>query len=175
MEAKDVIQLLRLQRHDLMNDLQIIHGYLSMGKIDKVKSKVNDIIEACNQERVLMNINCPNFALWLIQVNLHHKHIQFTYDIHTENRNLHGCDCVLTEIGNVIIDCILTDNVEIITGELQLINVNNSIELTVTLSGQTINCNDWKNRMTKKLKNVLIQVEELESNVMFTFSISSPE
>ena len=175
MEAKDVIQLLRLQRHDLMNDLQIVHGYLSMGKTDKVKSKVNDIIEACNQERELMNINCPNFALWLIQVNMHHKHIKFTYDLHTENRNLHTYDCVLTDIGNTIIGCILADDLEIITGNIRLINNNNSIDLIITLSGQKIDCDVWENKMAKKLENVLIRAEELESNVRFTFLIPSPE
>ncbi|WP_042146147.1 Spo0B domain-containing protein [Paucisalibacillus sp. EB02] len=175
MEAKDVIQLLRLQRHDLMNDLQIVHGYLSMGKTDKVKSKVNNIIDNLNQERKLMNINCPKFALWLIQVKLHHKHIQFTYDIHTENKNLLSYDGTLKEIGTTIIDYIIASKLDEITGDLQVINNNNSIDLVMTVTSQTIDYNAWKNHLAEKLKNVLIQSEELETKVRFIFSIPSAD
>jgi stage 0 sporulation protein B (sporulation initiation phosphotransferase) len=172
-EAKDVIQLLRLQRHDLMNDLQIVHGYLSMGKTDKVKSKVEAIIDAFNQERTLMNMDCPNFVLWLIQVNLHHKHIHFTYDIHTDDTSLHDYDRVLTNIGNTLIDNILADKLEIITVEVKLRSNDHSIELVFTLNDQSINGNVWKDKMSQKLDDVLIQVEELESYTRVSFSIPS--
>jgi stage 0 sporulation protein B (sporulation initiation phosphotransferase) len=170
-KSKDVIQLIRLQRHDLMNELQIVHGYLSMGKIDKVKAKVNQIIEASNQERTLTNLDCPNFALWLIQVNLLHNHIRFTYDIHTDNRNMQVFDTVLTNIGNTILDEILTNELEFVEGNIQLKAGNTSIELLVTLHEQTLNSVNWIERMSSKLNNVLIQVQEEDSNVKFIFSI----
>ncbi|WP_047984031.1 Spo0B domain-containing protein [Ornithinibacillus californiensis] len=173
MEAKDIIQLLRLQRHDLMNDLQIVHGYLSMGKTDKVKLKVEAIIDAFNQERTLMNVDCPNFVLWLIQVNLHHKHIHFTYDIHTDDTSLYDYDRVLTNIGNTLIDNILADKLEIITGEVKLMSSNHSIELVVTLNGQSIDGNEWKERLSRKLDDVLIQVKETGSDTRISFSIPS--
>lgn len=174
-DAKEVIQLLRLQRHDLMNDLQIVHGYLSMGKADKVKVKVDEIIEGLNRERLLMNSSFPNFALWLIQTNLKHNHIQFTYEIGTSNRNLQAYDKVLTDIGNTIVDYILVDKFEIINGVLQLIEEDSAVKLVVTLSGPPISSERWKNRMAEKLNNVWIQAEELESSVRFTFSLSSLE
>lgn len=174
-DAKEVIQLLRLQRHDLMNDLQIVHGYLSMGKAEKVIVKVNEIIEGLNRERLLMNSSCPNFALWLIQTNLQHSHIQLTYEIRTGNRNLQAYDKVLTDIGNTMVDYILEDKLEIINGELQLIEEDSFVKLVVTFSSPPINSERWRNRMAEKLNNVWIQAEELESNVRFTFSLSSHE
>jgi stage 0 sporulation protein B (sporulation initiation phosphotransferase) len=173
-EAKDIIQLLRLQRHDLMNDLQIVHGYLSMGKTDKVKSKVNNIIETLNKERILMNSNCPMFALWLIRMKLHHKHIYFTYDILTENKNLLYYDGSLAEIGHAIEGYILASKFDAITGEIKLKYNNNSIDLAMTVTSPTIDCDAWKNHLADKL-NVLIQAEELESEVRFTFSIPSTD
>ncbi|WP_229740772.1 Spo0B domain-containing protein [Ornithinibacillus halotolerans] len=174
-EAKDIIQLLRLQRHDLMNDLQIVHGYLSMGKTEKVKTKLNEIIDGFNQERFLMNINCPHFALWLIQVNLEHKHIQFTYSIHTENRNLHDYDLMLTNIGQTVIEIIIEDDLDIVTGSLELRESKDSIDLVIIINDQTIDYNKWKYKLSEKLENVLIQAEEQESNIIFVFSISLPD
>jgi stage 0 sporulation protein B (sporulation initiation phosphotransferase) len=174
-EAKDIIQLLRLQRHDLMNDLQIVHGYLSMGKTDKVKLKVNNIIGSLNQERMLMNINCPKFALWLIQLKLQHKHIQFTYDILTENNNLISYDGFLEEIGHTVENYILANKFDTITGAIQLKYNNNSIDLAITITSPTIDCDAWEKHLADKLNNVLIQAEELESEVKFTFSIPSTE
>ncbi|MFS0672933.1 Spo0B domain-containing protein [Ornithinibacillus sp. 179-J 7C1 HS] len=175
MDIKDVIHLLRLQRHDLMNDLQIVHGYLSMGKNDKVKNKINKIIEEFNRERLLMNINCPNFALWLIQVNLQHNHIQFTYDIHTKSKNLHSYDSVLTKIGKTITRYILDDKLEIIKGELLLLENESILNMVITLSGRPIDWNRWKERLSEEFENVLIQVEDLEESIKFSFSISSFE
>src|SRR5699024_2465964 len=40
MEEKDVVGLLQNQRHDMLNHLQIIQGYLSMGNTEKVKDKM---------------------------------------------------------------------------------------------------------------------------------------
>lgn len=171
MEAKDIIQLLRLQRHDLMNDLQIVHGYLSMGKTDKVKLKVNNIIGTLNQERTLMNTNCPEFALWLIQMKLQHKHIHFTYDIFTDNKNLLHYDSSLAEIGHAVEDYILASKFDMITGEINLKYNDNSIDLAVRVTSPTIDCDAWKNHLADKLNNVLIQVEELESEVRIIFTI----
>lgn len=35
MKADDVLEIIRHYRHDLLNELQLVHGYLSMGKDGK--------------------------------------------------------------------------------------------------------------------------------------------
>ncbi|MEN2765864.1 Spo0B domain-containing protein [Ornithinibacillus xuwenensis] len=174
MEAKDVIQLLRLQRHDLMNDMQIVHGYLSMGKTEKVKAKVSDIIEAFNQERLLMNINCPKFALWLIQLKWLHNNIRFTYDIHTEIGDLEAYDDILTNLGHVIIESLLEvthDSLQLIEGMLQLKASQESIDVITTINGQTIDRDELKTTLRNKVNDISIQVTESDADVVYVFSI----
>lgn len=79
MNERDFIKLLRLYQHDLMNHLQIIHGYLSMGYQDKVNVKVNDLLSCFEKERTLMETNAPNFIIWLLQVNHLENNIRVNY------------------------------------------------------------------------------------------------
>ncbi|MFD2046210.1 Spo0B domain-containing protein [Ornithinibacillus salinisoli] len=95
METKDVIELLRHQRHDLMNHMQIIQGYLSMGKKEKVEEKLSSLMQEFHNERKLMNLNAPELAIWLIQFNTISKNIRITYNIHTERKDLTFIDEVI--------------------------------------------------------------------------------
>lgn len=92
MEEREVIQILGQYRHDLLNQLQIVQGYLSMGKTEKVQSKITDYIQRLDVERKLVNLNAPIFALHLIQFDSLHTNFRLTYDIRTENRNLAHID-----------------------------------------------------------------------------------
>ncbi|WP_315116916.1 Spo0B domain-containing protein [uncultured Clostridium sp.] len=42
-DFEKTIELLRKQRHDFMNDLQIIYGYLQMGKEDKARESIKKL------------------------------------------------------------------------------------------------------------------------------------
>lgn len=97
MNEKEVIRLLNQYRHDVMNELQIIQGYLSIGKIDKVKDKVNSCIDKLNQERKLTNLNTPLFILWLVRFNTLHTNMRATYEINVTNNNLSKIDDLLVK------------------------------------------------------------------------------
>ncbi|MFC0522467.1 Spo0B domain-containing protein [Pontibacillus salicampi] len=81
MEIQEVTNLLKHYRHDWMNQLQLVHGYASMDKMDKVKEKVQAIIDASREESKLMSLHAPQFALWLIQFNMMHQDIRLTYNV----------------------------------------------------------------------------------------------
>ncbi|WP_010098993.1 Spo0B domain-containing protein [Ornithinibacillus scapharcae] len=171
MESKDVIQLLRLQRHDLMNDLQIVHGYLSMGKTEKVTKKVNEIIEAFNRERKLMNSNCPEFTLFLIQAKWLYNNIQITYDIHTEKSELQAFDVSLTIIGNAILEAISTEEFAVVEVELLLKDNHTAVEVEFTLEETYFQESLFRKKMSKELNEVLIKVQELGSKIIYTLTI----
>lgn len=122
METKDVVKVIGDYRHDLMNELQMVHGYLSMGKIDKVENKVKECIAFYSEERKLMSLNVPAFALWLIQFNHVHDNFRLTYQIHTENKKLNHFDEMLVRLSNAIIDelKITCDNMELFEIHLEL-------------------------------------------------------
>lgn len=95
MDEKDFIQLFRLMRHDLMNDLQIIQGYLSMDKIDKVKTKVTKSIDYYNEERKLMNLKAPRYIMYILQLNHVQENIRLTYQVDGEIGDLLSTDQLL--------------------------------------------------------------------------------
>ncbi|WP_058307254.1 Spo0B domain-containing protein [Gracilibacillus massiliensis] len=69
MKEQDVVEMLRHYRHDWLNDLQLILGYAQLGKLDKIQSKITDIIDRSNQERGLDRLNIPKTFVWLYQLN----------------------------------------------------------------------------------------------------------
>ncbi|WP_085991791.1 Spo0B domain-containing protein [Oceanobacillus senegalensis] len=91
----EVVRLLQHYRHDLMNRLQLVQGYLSMGKTEKAASKMNELFSYLNEERKLIGLEAPNFILWLIQFNHSYKNFRMAYTIHIENESLHEYDQIL--------------------------------------------------------------------------------
>lgn len=97
MEESDVIQLLRYYRHDIMNQLQLIHGYISMDKLEMVKEKMQTYNVYLNEEQKLMNLNVPSFTLWLLFFNAKHANMRITYEIKIGEFQLTDVDVILTE------------------------------------------------------------------------------
>ncbi|WP_164668487.1 Spo0B domain-containing protein [Virgibacillus doumboii] len=153
MEEKEVIQILRQYRHDLLNQLQIVQGYMSMGKTEKVQSKIKDYIQRLNEERKLVNFDAPLFALYLIQFDSLHMNFRLTYDIHTENRNLQHIDGELIDCCRKIMAEIehISDENELYEVHLQINEVASEslIELDFAVVG---NFYDSDNRL-EGLKN----------------------
>lgn len=97
MKAKEVIELLQHYQHDLMNDFQVIHGYLSMDKLDIAKDKADDFINHFNEGRKLLKINAPKFILWVMPFNHNHDNIRLTYEVKSERLNLQTIDDLLVQ------------------------------------------------------------------------------
>lgn len=96
MKDFEVIQLLQHYRHDLLNKLQLVQGYLSMGKTNKVEEKLEELFSFLNEERKLTGLRTPRLALWLIQFNHIYENFRITYTIDIENQNLEHLDEILT-------------------------------------------------------------------------------
>ncbi|MFD2759546.1 Spo0B domain-containing protein [Lentibacillus juripiscarius] len=97
MEERDVIQLLRHYRHDLLNQLQIVDGYLSMEKTDKARTKLLDYTKHLQEESKLVNLNAPSFALYVLQLDTLYPNFRSAYSIHTHDRDLQHVDSLLVE------------------------------------------------------------------------------
>ncbi|SDQ46509.1 stage 0 sporulation protein B (sporulation initiation phosphotransferase) [Virgibacillus subterraneus] len=151
MEEKDVIEILRHYRHDLLNHLQIIQGYSSMGKTDKVNAKIAEYLQLLDEERKLVNLNVPLFALSLIQFDSLHTNFLLTYHIHTENKDLKHIDEALvsstSQLMNEIKD--MADETELYEVCLQMCEVSSSsmIELKLNVNGNLPN-------IEKLMKNI---------------------
>ncbi len=103
LNTSEFLQWLRLYRHDLMNDLQIIQGYATMGKYDKSNEKINQLTERLKDERLLQALNADQFAYWLLTLSLAEKQLEVTYDIDVEQSNLSSVDQQMkTDSENII-------------------------------------------------------------------------
>lgn len=81
MEKEKVVQLLQHRRHDLANDIQVIHGYASMNMIDKVQEKLDDFIRATENERKLHMVAAPSFILWIELFQVHYTYFSLSYEV----------------------------------------------------------------------------------------------
>lgn len=85
MKESEVIQLVQQYRHDILNQLQLVQGYLSMNKPNKVGEKLADLFSSLNEERKLTSLEAPKFALWLLQFNHSYNNFRITYQIDMES------------------------------------------------------------------------------------------
>lgn len=92
MEEKKVMELLRYYRHDIMNDLQVVHAYAKLEKVDKVQEKIAGYMIHFDEERKLMSLHAPNLALWLIPFNSIHPNFRLTYTIRSEGLDISDLD-----------------------------------------------------------------------------------
>lgn len=63
MKAAEVVRLLGDQRHDFLNHLQVLSGFLDLGHPEKASAYLKEILEQINQERELFKNYEPDAAL----------------------------------------------------------------------------------------------------------------
>jgi sensor histidine kinase regulating citrate/malate metabolism len=67
MKEEQVVQLLRNIRHDFGNHLQVISGYLDLGRSDAIREYINSLVEEMAEERIIFNSQTPEAALYFYQ------------------------------------------------------------------------------------------------------------
>ncbi|WP_404453673.1 Spo0B domain-containing protein [Oceanobacillus kapialis] len=175
MNEKDVILLLQHYRHDLMNHLQIIHGYLSMNKPDRVESKVKESLDYYNEERKLMHLQGTLLTLWVIQFNVYYEDFRLTYQIHTENKKISESDEQLVRQCNRIVSLVsqLHKGMELFEVNFQLTETEKANFLRVKLSIEG-NFND-KEVVIRELNSLKLEykmsTENTKDGIMCTFVI----
>ncbi|MET3682535.1 stage 0 sporulation protein B (sporulation initiation phosphotransferase) [Alkalibacillus flavidus] len=123
MDREQFLEWLRIYRHDLMNDLQIVQGYASMGKHDKSTEKVNALIERLKQERLLQTLNCDAFVYWLLSTSLTEHDLNLTFSVDTPLTDVSALDELLTHDGQMIVE-----QLEAVVNEWTDVSMHVSIE-----------------------------------------------
>lgn len=103
LETSEVLELLRMYRHDLMNDLQLIQGYASMGKYEVSNEKLNQFIHKLKNERRLQSLDAPNFVLWLIKLKLFSREFNVTFDVQFSDEQIKQFDIQMKEDGERLV------------------------------------------------------------------------
>lgn len=165
MNSEDTINLLRHYRHDWMNQLQLLQGYSSMGKLDKVKDKLNDCITTAEQERKLTNLTIPDTALWIITFNWRYNNFRLNYDVQVSGRSLVGRDENLLNQLQDIMGIITTnsDVMEMYEGQLLFVNMDrseNGAGIQLTFTGNFPNKQELENQLLLKEHLHSVTIEE---------------
>lgn len=104
MKAEDILKLIQYDRHDMMNDLQIISGYLSIGNTEKVSEKLHDMINRFHRDKKLLSTKASHFVLWLMMINHVEPNIRVNYDVNFDEVNLSSLDEKMTNHCQLLID-----------------------------------------------------------------------
>ncbi|MBM7648959.1 stage 0 sporulation protein B (sporulation initiation phosphotransferase) [Bacillus ectoiniformans] len=91
-----VVQALRHARHDWMNHIQLIKGYISLGKIEEAERAIENIIIQAHQESHLCNLRLPMFAELLLTFNWEARSFNLEYEVFNEEVKAHISDEALT-------------------------------------------------------------------------------
>lgn len=82
-EAVRIKQFLSHQRHDWMNDVQILLGYLTLGKYDRMQNYLDQQVQKANDERLITQLQYAPLAVSLIM--LAQRYLQWSIKIKAEN------------------------------------------------------------------------------------------
>ncbi|MCA0969946.1 Spo0B domain-containing protein [Halobacillus litoralis] len=114
MGEEEIITLLRHKRHDWMNQIQLIQGYASLGKQDRLLDQISQVKDEAEQERRLLNSRSPAFTLWLMSFNYELEQFRLTYEL-KENIDLSRHDSTLLAYGKKLLQLMEMHHVD---GEL---------------------------------------------------------
>ncbi|MDP4086984.1 MAG: sporulation initiation phosphotransferase B [Bacillota bacterium] len=92
----DIVEVLRHSRHDWLNRLQLIKGNLELGRVEKVKDIIDQIIIESQQESKLSNLHMPMFASLLLKSNWENRLFYLEYEVLEESDCLAIDDTLLS-------------------------------------------------------------------------------
>jgi len=84
------LRLLRCQRHDFLNHLQVVLGYIQMGKAGKAEKYIREINQNLRGIRLVSGLNMPEASVLLIskREEAARYNIDFNYDFRTDLSNV---------------------------------------------------------------------------------------
>lgn len=165
---KEVIQLLQQYEHDLMNEIQVIQGYLGMDNLEVAKDKMNEFISDFDKRRTLLNIDAPRFVLWLLRFNHQHKNIRLTYQMDHSPRSLQIFDANLESYCKQMVQKIYEfgKDTELYQIHLQIIQESEEeVMLTCAVIGEF----NHKASIVEAYQDLEEPIEETEDGFICTF------
>jgi len=80
----EVLDILRHYRHDWLNHLQLISGYLAMGRVEKVEILINEMVSQAKNESHLSNLNMKEFAEKVLTFNWEGYSFRISFEVISE-------------------------------------------------------------------------------------------
>lgn len=149
MKEEQVIQLLRHYRHDWLNELQLIMGYVQMGKLDKAQEKIKQAVAHAEVDRKIQSIPMPKTALWITKFGWCYTNLELTYEIEVK-QTVNACDQSTVRHLEEAMDCILSGSMKtnLYHGTIRLQQKEQSqLQIVLEITGEFQNLSKVKQQL----------------------------
>jgi len=79
--SQKMVNLLRLYRHDWLNHLQILLGYASLKKVEKIAEYINNIFQESKQQSLISSFRSPDLAAFLLMLPMEYPNLSVQLDV----------------------------------------------------------------------------------------------
>ncbi|RIW37683.1 sporulation protein [Bacillus salacetis] len=86
----NLVEALRHARHDWMNRLQLIKGNMDLGRTDRARQIIEEIVGEAQNESKLSNLTLPKFAELMLTYNWQTQFIKVEFEVLQAEK--HGLD-----------------------------------------------------------------------------------
>lgn len=164
-----LIEVINHQRHDWLNHIQVLFGYLKLQKYDLCEEYIYRVIKEANRDTLIARLAHPSLVAYLLSFNALHKEVVLDVEIPAPFSLLERPD-----IGS----CILR-MVEIYRQHAQMNGEANTLLLTLTYSGDCLHgVADYAGRLDADgMKQALAAMEQetIELGGRFVMDIHTDE
>lgn len=164
----------RLYRHDVMNNLQLIHGYLQLGDEERVRLKMADVMQMYQGEQKLFKLNMSRFSLFVLFFNHHYPNQQLSYEVNIENEDLATLDEQITEQCKRIIGLYLDDSNHFMYNwflEVKSNALKNEIVFSFCVKKENCAEKDWKREIIAEQFSFPLSIDERNMEVEYSFTV----
>ncbi|MFC0014950.1 MULTISPECIES: Spo0B domain-containing protein [Allobacillus] len=104
MDTETFLNTMKLYRHKLLNELQVIHGYQSMNMKEESMEKLNRFIGELNAERVLQSLDAPEYVRLILLWKIQHPEVSLQYQTTGKSQSLRNYVQVMCQDAQTVID-----------------------------------------------------------------------
>ena len=80
-KERSILEILSQNRHDWLNQIQLIKGYLELERPERALYVIEDIIIQTHQESLLSRLDLPEFSEWLLTHSWNQPLLQIEFEI----------------------------------------------------------------------------------------------
>lgn len=104
-KTESFLHTVSLHRHDLMNEIQLLSGYVQLQKYDRLRDFVEQMKNKAAQESVLFRLGAPQLVLYLYQLQADNRQLKVELEIE-EDLKLDQCVTDADTLGAGIMELI---------------------------------------------------------------------
>ncbi|GAB6179815.1 hypothetical protein JCM14036_11340 [Desulfotomaculum defluvii] len=156
--SQNTIHLLRCHRHDFLNHLQVILGYIQLNKTTKAEEYIKNINQELSDIRIISNIQLPEVAVLLYtkKAEANQSNIKLNFDFETDLSEIAIKQTDLVRIVSNLID----------NAFYELKKLTNSVEKIVEVS-----FNYFDNHLVIEVFNTSTYIED--TDIIFTYGYTT--